>query len=97
MEKLLHETDVVVTGEGAMDRQTVMGKGVGELANMALENDCRCIGLAGKVENRTALTEHMEDCRALTDLTSLAEAKKDAAQWLEKLARTMAQTFKSST
>jgi hypothetical protein len=55
------------------------------------------LGLAGKVENRTALTEHMEDCRALTDLTSLAEAKKDAAQWLEKLARTTAQTFKSPT
>ena len=97
MEELLHETDVVVTGEGAMDRQTVMGKGVGELAKMTLENDCRCIGLAGKVEDHPALTEHMNDCRALTDLTSLAEAKKDAAQWLEKLARDTAQTLKSPT
>ena len=88
---------MVVTGEGAMDRQTVMGKGVGELAKMARENDCRCLGLAGKVEYHPALTEHMNDCRALTDLTSLAEAKKDAAQWLEKLARDTAQTLKSPT
>ena len=34
LEELLSETDVVVTGEGAMDRQTVMGKGVCELAKM---------------------------------------------------------------
>ena len=97
LEELLHETDVVVTGEGAMDRQTMMGKGVGELAKMARENDCRCIGLAGKVEDHPTLTEHMNDCRALTDLTSFAEAKKDAAQWLEKLARDTAQTLKSPT
>ena len=97
LEELLKEADVVVTGEGSMDRQTVMGKGVGELAKMARENDCRCIGLAGKVEDHPALTEHMNNCHALTDLTSLAEAKKDADQWLEKLARDTAQTLKSPT
>ena len=93
----LAEADMVVTGEGTMDRQTVMGKGVGELAKLARENNCRCLGLAGKVENRPALTEHMEDCRALSDLTSLAEAQSTAAQWLEKLARDTAQTLKSPT
>jgi len=93
----LAEADMVVTGEGTMDRQTVMGKGVGELAKMARENDCRCLGLAGKVEDRPGLTEHMEDCRALTDLTSLVEAQSNAAQWLEKLAREAAQTLKSPT
>ena len=35
LDALLREVDVVVTGEGAMDRQTVMGKGVGELAKRA--------------------------------------------------------------
>ena len=93
----LAEADMVITGEGTMDRQTVMGKGVSELAKLARKNNCRCLGLAGKVENRTALIEHMDDCRALTDLTSPAEAEKDAAKWLEKLARDTARSLKSVT
>ena len=90
LDALLREVDVVVTGEGAMDRQTVMGKGVGELAKRARANDCRCVGLAGMLEDRPALAEHLDDCRALTDLTTTAEAQADAGRWLEKLAREMA-------
>ena len=87
LEALLREADLVITGEGAMDRQTVMGKGVGELAKRARANDCRCVGLAGMVKDRPALAEVLDDCRALTDLTTVAEAEEDAALWLEKLAR----------
>ena len=87
LEALLCEADLVITGEGAMDRQTVMGKGVGELAKRARANDCRCVGLAGMVKDRPALAEVLDDCRALTDLTTVAEAEEDAALWLEKLAR----------
>ena len=90
LDALLREVDVVVTGEGAMDRQTVMGKGVGELAKRARANDCRCVGLAGMLEDRPALAEHLDDCRALTDLTTTAEAQADAGRWLEKLASEMA-------
>ncbi len=90
---LLKEADVVVTGEGAMDRQSIMGKGVGELAKLARTHSCRCLGLAGMLEDRSALTEKMENCRALTDLTSLAAAKKNASQWLEKLSHSTAQSF----
>ena len=39
----LAEADIVITGEGGMDRQTVMGKGVGELAKLARQHDCRCL------------------------------------------------------
>jgi len=90
LDALLREADVVITGEGAMDRQTVMGKGVGELAQRARANGCRCLGLAGIVENRPALAEHFDVCRALTDLTTPAEAQADAGRWLEKLAREVA-------
>ena len=87
LEALLCETDLVITGEGAMDHQTVMGKGVGELAKRARANDCRCVGLAGMVKDRPTLAEVLDDCRALTELTTVAEAEEDAALWLEKLAR----------
>jgi glycerate kinase len=95
LDALLREADVVVTGEGAMDRQTVMGKGVGELAKLARANDCRCLGLAGMLENRPALAEQFDACRALTDLTSPAGAQTDAAQWLEKLAHETARDYRN--
>jgi glycerate kinase len=90
LEALLCEADVVITGEGAMDRQSVMGKGVGELAKRAGANGCRCIGLAGRVEDRPTLAGYLDDCHALTDLTSATEAEADAARWLEEVAREVA-------
>jgi glycerate 2-kinase len=93
LDALLREVDVVVTGEGAMERQTVMGKGVGELAKRARANGCRCIGLAGMVKDRPALAEVLDDCRALTDLTTATEEQVNAARWLEKLARVVGDEF----
>ena len=93
LDALLREVDVVVTGEGAMDRQTVMGKGVGELAKRARANGCRCVGLAGMVKDRPALAEVLDDCRALTDLTTATEGQVNAARWLEKLARVVGDEF----
>lgn len=90
LDALLCEADVVITGEGAMDRQSVMGKGVGELAKRAGANGCRCIGLAGRVEDRPTLAGYLDDCHALTNLTSAAEAEADAARWLEEVAREVA-------
>ena len=93
LDAVLREVDVVVTGEGAMDRQTVMGKGVGELAKRARANGCRCVGLAGMVKDRPALAEVLDDCRALTDLTTATEEQVNAARWLEKLARVVGDEF----
>ena len=93
LDALLREVDVVVTGEGTMDRQTVMGKGVGELAKRARANGCRCVGLAGLVQDRPALAEVLDDCQALTDLTTATEGQVNAARWLEKLAREVGDEF----
>ena len=86
LEKILQEADIVTTGEGTMDRQTVMGKGVGELAKMARAKDCRCLGLAGHLEDPLELNDHFEQCRALSEITSQDEAQQNPTQWLEKLA-----------
>ena len=45
----LRSTQLVLTGEGALDAQTLMGKGVGELAALCQKLNVPCIGLAGVV------------------------------------------------
>ncbi len=89
LEALL-DCDVVVTGEGAMDRQTVMGKGVGELARMAAKHGRPCLALAGRIEDAQRLRPHFAHQHALTELGTVAQAQKHAASWLEKLAAVLA-------
>jgi len=89
----LEEADVVITGEGAMDRQSVMGKGVGELSRLAQTNGCRCLGLAGHLDQHSGLEAHFEQCHALTEITSRSEAEQNAAHWLEKLSTEAAKNF----
>ena len=88
---LLQKADLVITGEGAMDRQTVMGKGVGELAKLALEHDRFCIGLAGQLHDEEKLRRHFLHCDALTNLTSAEKAQANPGHWLAKLARRTAE------
>ena len=45
----LSHSDVVITGEGSIDHQTLEGKGPFGVAKLAKENGCRVIGLAGKI------------------------------------------------
>ena len=45
--KRLRRADLVLTGEGAIDRSTVMGKGVGEVARQARQLGIPCVGFAG--------------------------------------------------
>ena len=85
--------DVVITGEGAMDHQSIMGKGVGELAKLAHMSDCRCLGLTGHFDQHCGLEAHFEKCHALTGITSRKEAEQNAAQWLEKLSTEAAREF----
>ncbi len=88
--KLIREHDLVITGEGAMDRQTVMGKGVGELAKMARKCGCKCFALAGKIEDAKELNPYFNKSAALTDLTTSRKAEADAGKWLDQLAGNLA-------
>jgi glycerate kinase len=51
LRKHLAKADLVITGEGALDRSTTMGKGVGELARLARQNKLPCIGFAGYLDD----------------------------------------------
>lgn len=89
----LSRADWMITGEGSMDRQTAMGKGVGELAQLARQNQCKTIALSGTIENREALQPHFDQIRALKEITSPSKAKENAAQWLEELAHQTARAL----
>jgi glycerate kinase len=87
LEKHLRTADLVVTGEGAIDRSTLMGKGVGEIARRCRQLRIPCIALAGMVDAALGAGTGFTQARALTELTSAAQAKAKPAYWLERLAR----------
>jgi glycerate kinase len=87
LEKRLRAADLVVTGEGAIDRSTLMGKGVGRIARRCRQLRIPCIALAGRVDAALGAVTGFTQARALTELTSDAQAKAKPAYWLERLAR----------
>ena len=56
----LKRADLVITGEGAIDRSSLMGKGVGRVAEWCLENKIPCLGLGGIVETRPAVNRSFQ-------------------------------------
>jgi glycerate kinase len=82
----LRQVDLVVTGEGAIDASTLMGKGVGELARRCRARGVPCLALGGRVSDRERLARRFSAALALTDLTAEAEAKREPARWLTRLA-----------
>ena len=86
LDALLRRADLVITGEGCLDRSTLMGKGVGELAGRCRRFDLPCVGLGGAVLDRKILAKHFSQVGVLTDLTSPTRAQAKAKLWLERLA-----------
>jgi glycerate kinase len=83
----LRRTDLVVTGEGSIDRSTLMGKGVGELARLCRAANIPCLGLGGGVQDQAAVRQFFSAAHGLSEITSLTKAKAQPAHWLEKLAQ----------
>jgi glycerate kinase len=81
----LRQADLVITGEGAIDRSTLMGKGVGEIASRCAQLHIPCLGLTGVVAV-PARQRTFARLGALSELTSVAEARAKAAFWLRRLA-----------
>jgi glycerate kinase len=83
----LAEADLVVTGEGSIDKSTLMGKGVGELAALCREAKKPCVGLGGAVNDRAATAQVFTRTYAMSpDLTDRATAMANNAEWLARLA-----------
>jgi glycerate 2-kinase len=92
LDKRIRAADVVVTGEGAMDSQTRMGKGVGQIAALSAKLGVPCIGLAGVVDSSVKHSDIFAQARALTEITTSARAHAEAAHFLERLAAEIARS-----
>jgi len=82
----LRKADLVITGEGAIDRTTAMGKGCGEVARRCRAQRIPCIGLGGKIVRTTETQTMFTQLGGLTDLTTSDEAIRKSARWLVRLA-----------
>lgn len=94
LDRHLRRVDLVVTGEGALDKSTLMGKGVGELASRCKKRKIPCVGLGGRVEDRAQLRRIFAVARALTEITSPEKAKQAAGRYLEQLAELAARQWR---
>ena len=94
LDERIAAVDLVLTGEGMIDRQSLMGKGTGRLAQRCKLQQKRCIGFGGMVEGTARSQTADRLFHAVHDiapgLTNPVEAKKNAALWLERLANKVA-------
>jgi glycerate kinase len=93
LEERIRAADIVITGEGAMDDQTRMGKGVGQIARWCARWGVPCVGLAGRVEKSVQESNLFTYTRALTEMAPLAQAQSQAARYLERLSAGIAHAW----
>jgi glycerate kinase len=96
----IDRADLVITGEGCIDGQTLMGKGTGQIARLCHQRAKPCWGLAGLLEgapgtpgSSTPGSEAPLFGRLAAIAPELApptEARAHAARWLNELAARMA-------
>lgn len=87
LEDRLRRAQLVLTGEGAIDASTLMGKGVGELVALCRSLNVPCVGLAGVVPDPVQARAKFSAAHALTpDFTTREQAMAEPALWLERLA-----------
>ena len=92
LERHLRRADLVITGEGAIDRSSFMGKGAGQIVQRCRELGIPCFALAGVLACRPNDRGQFTGAHALTDLVSVREAKARPAYWLERLAEQVARS-----
>jgi glycerate kinase len=85
----MDDADLVITGEGALDRQSFMGKGVGEVSAAARARGIPCLALVGVASGD--FDETLVGVHAITpQMAAPREAQGDAAAWLARLAASTA-------
>src|SRR2546426_760045 len=101
LQERIRTARLVITGEGAIDASTLMGKGVGEIAKLCCQAGVPCIGLAGTFRR----SELMEQARQQyftqvvgmsPDLTTPELAMRDARFWLPRLAAEVSLKWRES-
>jgi glycerate kinase len=93
LERHLLEADLVITGEGAIDASSFMGKGAGQVAKRCRGLGIPCVGLAGAIAPDISRKHWFTEIRALTDFTSGQKAKSEPARCLERLGNQVAKDW----
>ena len=86
LDKRIRSARLVITGEGAIDAQTRMGKGVGQIARCCARLGVPCVGLAGTVDPSIKVSNLFVRACALTEITTPLRAQSQAARFLALLA-----------
>jgi len=97
LKKRLREADLVITGEGALDGSTLMGKGVGEIAKICHRLKIACIALAGRVEPSTRAKSPFTAVYAVSAGVAPEAARQEAAKTLERLASEVSRNFSEAS
>ena len=97
LEMRLKTADIVISGEGSMDAQSLMGKGVGALYQLCKKKNVKFIGLAGSLS--LDLAGRLETAASLWSivptLATLDQAKAKPAKYLRLLASEAAKNVTS--
>ena len=87
LNSLLKWADLVITGEGSLDKSTLMGKGVGSIARICRDKRKECIGMCGTAKNKSNLSHLFQTVyQIVPTLTNKESAQKSASKWLKILA-----------
>ena len=94
LKRRLIAADLVITGEGAIDKSTLMGKGVGEIAYRCRQMNVPCLGLAGLVSDYKLILQRFTQAHSLAPkFTTAKQAQAKPVVWLAKLATQVAKTW----
>jgi glycerate 2-kinase len=93
----LKHAELVISGEGAMDEQSLMGKGVGSLFQVCRERGVKFVGLAGSLSSD--VVKQFQNNRNLAlfgivpSFATLTEAKAEPAKYLRLIASEAAKSM----
>lgn len=90
-DEVLHKSDIVITGEGSIDEQTLQGKGPFGVADRARRQGIKVIGLAGKVplQQQAELKQYFDVLLAIGNQPTNIETALDNT--IENLTRSASQ------
>lgn len=94
LKERIDAADLVITGEGAIDVQTEMGKGTGAVANVARSLGKPCIGLAGSLKVQSSCFSMAHGI--VPAFASLEEAKAQPARWLQRVSAEAARKWSAA-
>jgi glycerate kinase len=94
----LQKADLVITGEGSLDQQTLQGKGPMGVANMAKHYSVPVIAMAGKIENEDLLKVQFSQLVCINDNGDNLQLNiRNAKSNLEKAAKQLGEHLKQGT